>query len=937
MDLTCIIKVGAKGSVVKFNNIKMLRAISNSEIERLVKENETTFFVFEGSDSSDSAAITSLIEKIGRKDDCFFFNCIGDGPWTGELERNSFTDLKDMQRVLSFKYKLNIRTYRVGVDAEYGEEKQRLEAERLEREKAEREEAERIEKERLEREEQERLEKESLQAGQEEETDGLEEETDGLEEEDLSKLFEVVGLGTGEESSEAVEENLQAEEKESLQAGQEEEPSGELIEPVEEEPVKEEPLYYGKVSLKKKITDAEKNKEELDKALLKSVSYSEEKDREQERLRKEKARNVVETLEIDNKDEEVYVWNPEEEEEKASEIDTAEVKRLTEELELKDKRIEVTEERLQKLIKIKESLLDRVGFYESILVKLEDRSEVVDIQAKDSRETLNKLAEARLNIKQLENRVIELQNELGKIDSLQEELQGKDDVIDKLQSELQEARTDDRYKEIESNLESEVAVRLQIISLLKNLSSNFIRLDAQYKSLVIERDSLNETNTQLTRDISSLSEALRDTKDDLNNKLRIRAERERALNLKLDDFNRKVIESNNEIEKAIKEKEEALTAKSTLEVESNKLRDAVTDLKSRLKTVESDLDIKENVNNDLQIQLNKFKSMDIEKLQEDARISDIGNSQMMQELGRAKQEIQAIKFQMNQRDMTIKRLEEEKNRMEITNKSLSRNVASAERLMIDVQYNAKASIIAVFGSGSYGTTTTAVSIARKLPGNVLLLDFDCVNPKIDAWAEMNPMIKELDGLTGLDQSAFGALIKKGTDYVIENRDKIFRRKWNTNKKSNSFVYYFSGIYNNIDLSEFASIDFQQFLNFFGNEYNYIVVDLGRLGGNESTNALIRMFNKISWRNIMVCLHDKNDLRTTFIKSKMQGISYTKTIWLMNMAKNTKIDDSMKKVLRGMDYTIFNADMDNYGEKMTFTEFGNPNRAKLDELVEKITC
>lgn len=905
MGLTSIIKVGAKGSEIKFNNVKMLRAISFNDVEKLMLKNDASFLVFERLRNDDMDVVIPLIERIvGRtkltEEDIYFFKCEDSSNYI------NFSDLKEMQKYLSFKYNSNIRTYKVGVTEEV---EQYRAAKRAAEEEARRKE----EEARHQKEEGERCKKEQQEVSE--------------TEIDLESLFDTDNKSDDTQSEDNVYNSKRSENTDGMESIVED--TDDVINEVETD----NGVRKGVVNLFKNKSNGEIDKQELkeeEEALKINLSSREEK----EELKKLDS-NTTRIITFETEEEDI-IYNENVDDTKEKEFDSAELKELQEELKIKEKRLEVTEERMANLVKIRESLQDKVGFYENLIAKLEDERNVVDVQTKDSEETIAKLNESKHRIKQLELNIINLNNELAQIDDLRADVEERDKIISGLREDLIKARTDDKYKEISVKLEHEVAIRHQLLTLIKNLTDAYIRILDKNRGLLVENTGLKQTNLQLTKSVSELNAKMADYREDMTTKLRVSSEKIRSLTMKVDEFNGRMLQSRNDLEVALKDKEEALNRLNEISIENEKLIASDSDLRSELRTVKSEFEVQKNITEDLKIKLSELEKEDIEKLKEDKKISDMGNSQMMQELGRVKKELQAVRYQIKRRDETIARLEEDKSRIELTNKSLSRNVASAEKLMIDVEYTSKASIIAVFGSGSYGITTTAVSLAKKLPGNVLLLDFDCVNPKIDSWVGMNPMIKELDGLTGIEQSAFGALIKQGVDYVVDRRDLIFRRV-STNRKGGTGVYYFSGIYVPIDLSEFASIDFQQFLNFVGSEYNYIVVDLGRLGGNESTNALIRMFNKIAWRNVMVCLHDKNDLRTTFINSKRQGVSYTKTIWLLNMAKNTKLDDSMSKILKGMTYMTFVRDMSCYGEKMTFTEFGNPNKDRLQDLIEKVTC
>lgn len=888
-DLKGIVKVGVKGSEIKFNGIKMYRALSNNDVSKMI-DKDTSFIVFERAGRDDMDFISSL---SSYNVPIYFYKCSDD------YTENNYSTLKDLQRDISFKIGHNVRTYKKGVKEEEELEQERIKQEKLKQEQLEREERERQEK--LKAEEEQKKGADDL-AGLFEDEPSSEQDTERSSENTQDTSTECPFNLEPEDSTEEIE--LQDPEIAYSYDQDEKETENELTEALQ-----------SSVDNRDKIEEAEEAREVEELSSNKNTTYRD----------------------LDEQDNEVFNWSDTEKVEDTKEQlnDSEAVKELRDELTTKEKRLDILEVRIENLVKIKDSLSDKVNFYENLIKKIEAQDSVLDIQTKDSEETLAKLEEYKLTIKSLDSKILDLQKELTQIDELQVVINDKDAEIKKLKDSLVEARTDDKYRELQSRLEHEVEIRGQITLLLNNVASGLHDISKEYGELQDKYKSATSEYESLQDKFNSLNKEYIDFKDDASMKLRKRAERERMLNQNLEEYNKKLIQNGNDLRKADKEKEEALNAKLKAELDKNNMVDTVNDLRSQLKTVKSELEVQTGLKEQAETKLKKFESLNIEKMQEDIKVGDASASQLMQQLGRSKQELQAVTFQLNQRDEVIRRLEDEKNKLEITNKGLSRTATTAERMTIDIDYRGKAAIIAVFGRGGCGTTTAAMSIATRLPGNVLLLDFNCDRPGIDGWVGMNPMIKTLPDLAGMDQSAFGALVKKGTDYVIQYRDQILRKF--KERKGGQGVYYFSGIYSSIDLSEFASIDFNQFLNFFGNEFNYIVVDLGTLGGSECQNSLIRSFNKISWRNVMVCFHDKYDLRVMRLKSAEHQIMYTKTIWLLNMAKNTKLDNSMQAALRGMNYQIFIREMDNYGDKKTFYEFGNPDRAKLDEVVEQLIC
>lgn len=58
--LKAIIKVGTSGSVIKFNNVKAIRAITTDDLKRLTVENPDASFIVIEPNGSDRETITSI-------------------------------------------------------------------------------------------------------------------------------------------------------------------------------------------------------------------------------------------------------------------------------------------------------------------------------------------------------------------------------------------------------------------------------------------------------------------------------------------------------------------------------------------------------------------------------------------------------------------------------------------------------------------------------------------------------------------------------------------------------------------------------------------------------------------------------------------------------------------------------------------------------------
>ena len=130
------------------------------------------------------------------------------------------------------------------------------------------------------------------------------------------------------------------------------------------------------------------------------------------------------------------------------------------------------------------------------------------------------------------------------------------------------------------------------------------------------------------------------------------------------------------------------------------------------------------------------------------------------------------------------------------------------------------------------------------------------------------------------------------------------------------------------------VDWNQLLNYLGNCYNYIVVDLGRLGGSESQTGLIKMFNRISYNDIAVCMHSDGDVRSMMIRLKSNNINNDKVVWLLNLAENNKMTPTMKKAMVEGRYTIMVRSMGIYNKQQRFDK-ASVLKASLTDLMNKV--
>lgn len=422
----------------------------------------------------------------------------------------------------------------------------------------------------------------------------------------------------------------------------------------------------------------------------------------------------------------------------------------------------------------------------------------------------------------------------------------------------------------------------ELNTLVKRLKSSVSSTEVEYNHIKSRYDELlgdmdnyrekfdvekEEMQAQFNADLGKLRAEL-DTKQFEYRKLREELARvSKQLNSKEIELSR-VLESSG-VEK--KSADEAITAKRTLEEANETLNKTVKVLKQELVKMTAKLSMTEDANYKLE-QSNK-------KLKTELASIGTGNNQSSQMQNSSKQA--PVIF----------------------------------RVKLDCEYNGMAKIIPIFGSGSFGITTMAMSIARKIPkASILYMDLDLTNPKADGWFKKTPFAKLEDIKDPFSRSSFGALLEKGPNYVMDHPE-LFQRV--ADNKLGYSLDYFSGVYQRVDPRKLMMIDFSGFITHLGNKYQYIIVDLGRLGSSDPSDELIRMFCNIAEHNILVTLNDVIDTRSARIKLLSNKIDAKKTVWVLNMSENSNVAPQVQKSIGEATPIIMPKEVEMYGKMVTF--------------------
>ena len=572
-------------------------------------------------------------------------------------------------------------------------------------------------------------------------------------------------------------------------------------------------------------------------------------------------------------------------------------------------------ETIKNISEVKVHLEDEINQYKEFIDRIKSSEEIIEVNINSS------------DKQELEQKVDELQNKINQLNiELAESLKLSDKVVElegrlkEKELELQNVTSNDLVQELNDRLKLEVSSRLFLAQSVLTLNNELNKTqEALYKKMqevgkvIAEYKSLETAFNELSTEKEELVRGKRETELTLGSQVTALSDKVAELTLKLADANGELAEQ----EKKVLEKDNDILA-----------------LTEDLESTKSLLDATQKILNEQSNEVHRFEAMGADEMQENMLALEESNSTLAEEIGKLRRDADELARQLKDKDFTINNLGEEKKSLEIALKAAAKRMGAGESMKIKCDYSGKAFVLPVFGSGSFGITSTAVSLAYELKGNVLIMDFDIVNPKIDTWYGKNPLNKNLPDIgNDMKKTAFGALVEKGTDYVIRNRLEIVTTV-SENKKTENRVDYFSGIYTRVDMFKLLAVDFSELLTYVGNEYDYIVVDLGRIGGSEITNALIRMFNEISFKNILVALHDGADCRTLSIRAQTERINRSKSIWALNIAKSDKMTTLMKNSISTSKYVIFGRDMKIYGERVPYNKVGIL-KDRLKQLVDLI--
>ena len=152
------------------------------------------------------------------------------------------------------------------------------------------------------------------------------------------------------------------------------------------------------------------------------------------------------------------------------------------------------------------------------------------------------------------------------------------------------------------------------------------------------------------------------------------------------------------------------------------------------------------------------------------------------------------------------------------------------------------------------------------------------------------------------------------DFFVENYEGIINRAIKTRRGN---IDYISGFYMRPKNTSVVAVDYTSFMNFCGERYDYIVMDLGKIGYSEINDTIIKMVSDIAYKNILVTTNDRFEIRTLSMKLEDNSIVDYNTVWVINMCGNTNLDDASKRFINSSEYVMIPFSSNLWGKRMDF--------------------
>lgn len=607
---------------------------------------------------------------------------------------------------------------------------------------------------------------------------------------------------------------------------------------------------------------------------------------------------------------------------------------------LKDEK-EAMVQRYNSIMKTGDVLEDPIS-----LSEYENLKDSLEKQENKIKELKSTIESQKNTIEEKENTIVEKESYISNINTSTERLKETLDNINKqiesgdIHKEIVEEYTKklDRLTDENNKLQSEFdRVTDEIQSLNFTITSLSSRVEVESNIKVETLDNLQLALLKITSLNESLTE-LEKIKKELSDKVS-KLEKDLAdSNNKVKEHIKTIVELNTKVDTADKRIE---LANSYAEDEKRKLQSQISDLTTKLSVTEQQLSQKESQYTQL-VTTSGLDANGASALAETNKTLENVNKTLREQLGVVTKELNTLKRKDEESQASLNHYKSQCKQLNDTLKEMASvglgsgtagsvtasTIPSVNVSLKPINYTGKAQIIPVFGSGSFGITTLAMSLGYKLcaTSKVLYLDFDLMTPKADTWFNKIPLCQKVPGISPNDRrmTGLGILYEKGIQTFINYFDAIVNK---CEKTKGGGIDYLSGAYYRVDTVKLATADYGMLFNFLASKYQYIVVDMGKLGCSEISDQLIKAISDISDKSAVVTTNDKFDIRNFRVKIQENNIDINKIAWLINMCESTNVDDKIKQIIAPAKYGLILKDTSLYGTRELFTR----NRLTKDKL------
>jgi len=497
------------------------------------------------------------------------------------------------------------------------------------------------------------------------------------------------------------------------------------------------------------------------------------------------------------------------------------------------------------------------------------------------------------------------------IESNNADISSKDALIEELKATEASIRAE--LDELKNNMQTESANAQSKVdeaqskiteaqTKIDELQSNIDELNTNISKLTSERDTAASDAKELKTKLSTTEADLERVQfeNDENKEL------VKQLNGKIDELEKSNLELTRNAE---------LAENSSMEEKSN-LNTQISKLEAQLTVAREQLNQKEKQYKDLVSTSGVDESGASALLETNKTLENISKT-LREQLASATSELEIYKNKNIDAETKIKSLQTQVGVLQsnLSNLSAGKQINNS---VPDIDYRKHTQIISVFGSGSFGITTTAISLAQRLSSisKVLYIDFDLVSPKADSWFSINPMIMGIPGLNNNDirNSGLGIFYEYGFGVFSKNIDRIIKC---SQKTKGGGLHYLSGIYYNLDRDKIIMADYASLFNSLADDFQYIIIDFGKFGCNDIYDSLIKAVSNISYKSIIVTTPNFFEIRNFRAKINYHNLYIDKAAWLLNMCQKSAIDPKVQNLIKPCLYDIM-PKVEQYQQNESFT-------------------